>query len=89
MQELRLVFCSKGDCEISRLSNTPNKSIIQQNLVNFASKWNDVADTKDEKLFKRETLTAIKNLRQHMSAGCIPAFHLEGIQIEMKDYVNI
>ena len=46
IQELRLVFCSKGDCEISRLSNTPNKSIIQQNLDNFASKWKDVADMK-------------------------------------------
>ena len=59
IQELRLVFRSKGDCEISRLSSTPIKSIIQQNLDNFVSKWKDVADTKGEKLFKQETLTAI------------------------------
>lgn len=70
-QELRLVFRCKGDCEITRLSSTPSAAIIQENLDNFVIKWKDVTDLKGENLFKPETLSAIKNLKQHISAGCL------------------
>lgn len=59
LQELRLVFCCKGDCKITRLSNTPNTSIIQENLDSFEGKWKHVTDMKGEKLFKQETLIVI------------------------------
>ena len=71
IHELKLIFCCKGDCETTRLSNTPNTSIIQENLDSFESKWKHVTDMKGEKLFKQETLIAMRNLRQHVSAGCL------------------
>ena len=70
-QELRLVFRCKGDCEMTRLSSTPSAAIIQENLDNFVIKWKDATDLKGENLFKPETLSAIKNLKQHISAGCL------------------
>ena len=71
VQDLRLVFRHKGDCEISRFSNTPSIEIIQKNMENFVTKWDKMTDVNGEKLFKSQTISAIENLNRHILTDCL------------------
>ena len=70
IQDLRLVFRSKGDCEERRLFATPCINEIHQNLKSFIDKWKDKAED-GIKVFKPETLKAIENLKKHIDKGCL------------------
>lgn len=70
MKELQLVFQCDGDSVITKP--------FPRN--------NDKKDGTGVKLFKPESLSAIKNL---MHVGVCLTFHQVQGQIEMKDYMNI
>jgi len=70
VQDLRLVFRTKGDCEEKRISNTPSPTVIHQNLIAFVKKWKD-ATREGVKIFKPETIKATENLKRHILAGCL------------------
>ena len=71
IEELRLVFRSKGDSGKERLSQTPSVPIISENFDAFAAKWKNVADDGGVKLFSTDTTKAVQNLKRHVSAGCL------------------
>ena len=71
MVDLRRVFRCDGDSEEKRLSHTPPPDIIFSKLEEFLAKWKDVVDANGVKLLKSDTLTAINNLKRHISSGCL------------------
>ena len=71
MLELRRVFRCDGDSGEKRLSNTPPPNVILLKLQKFVEKWKDRVDDKGVKLFKTDTFTALKNLKVHISTGCL------------------
>lgn len=67
----RQVFRKDGDSGEKRMSHTPSPQIILSKLESFAAKWKDAKDLEGKKLFTSATLSAISNLKKHISAGCL------------------
>ena len=70
IQDLRLVFRRKGDCEEKRLSHTSCSDEIGSNLDSFVEKWKNAAKDGNQ-LFKTDTIKAIENLKKHINNDCL------------------
>ena len=71
LRDLRLVFRSNGDIEENRKSATTSSDIMILKLESFLVKWKDTRDNNNVKLFKTETVTALHNLKGHITNDCL------------------
>ena len=62
-KELSLVFRKDGDIGDKRLFSTPQPDQLEKNLDKFIQKWQKT----DHTLFKPETISAFKWLKQHIT----------------------
>ena len=69
-QNFTLIFRGNNDQGKSRTMPTPDEPTILKNLEDFKTKWTSVISTHGE-----GPLKALKNLEQHISAGCLS--HIE------------
>ena len=74
VKELKLVFRDRHDTGDKRTTRAPEKEIISQNLDRFVEKWSHIARTSQaggDDLFRANFLQHIKNLKEHISSGCL------------------
>lgn len=70
IKDLRLCFRSSSDVGETRKEATPEKSVIEGNLLEFINKWK-VEEVDNIKVLPQGAANAVDNLLPHVRSGCL------------------
>jgi hypothetical protein len=66
-----LVFRSSTDLGVARLANTPESSVLLQNMDKFEKKWKEVKYSTGEAVLNTNAMKEIENIKVHVRKGCL------------------
>ena len=88
-RDYSLVFRSSTDLGVARLANTPESSVLLENMDKFEKKWKEVKYSTGEAVLNTNAMKEIENIKVHIRKGCLSGIPLDVGQTEMNDGTGI